>query len=142
MRQQLYKLSPRILYLIKKKNILNLLNYAIDLIIKLCYHNSNKRTEQEREEIKMLKENDMIKVHLYDTSNREIKTRNFDKIFRVYKNGGKFGIDWNIERSPYTCKGELFTPFEAFAQNVIFENVKTGERYRFSNIKNELEKIV
>lgn len=31
----------------------------------------------------MLKEKDMINVHLYDTSNREIKTRNYNKVFEV-----------------------------------------------------------
>lgn len=30
----------------------------------------------------MLKEKDMIKVHLYDTSNREIKTRNYNRVLR------------------------------------------------------------
>lgn len=32
-----------------------------------------------------MKTNDTIKVHLYDTSNREIKTRNYGKIFPVYE---------------------------------------------------------
>lgn len=89
----------------------------------------------------MLKENDMIKVHMY-SGNVEVKTRNFDKIFRVYKKNGKLGIDWNTERSPYTCKGEVFTPFETFAQTVIFEDVETGEKYHFDNIENTVVKIV
>ena len=83
-----------------------------------------------------MKTNDMIKVHLYDTSNREIKTKNYDKVFSVYEKNGKLGIDWNIEKSPYTCKGDVFTPFETFAPSVIFENVETGELFRFSSIKN------
>lgn len=89
----------------------------------------------------MLKENDMIKVHLYDTSKKEIKTRNFDKVFRIYEKSGKLGIDWNTERSLYTCKGEIFTPFETFASTVVFENVENGEKYHFSNIENNIEKI-
>lgn len=89
----------------------------------------------------MLKIDDKIKVHLFDTRNREIKTRNYGKVFEVYEKGGKLGIDWNTEKSPYTCKGEIFTPFETFACSVIFESVETGENYRFSNIKKGLEKI-
>lgn len=87
-----------------------------------------------------MKANDMIKVHLYGTDNKEIKTRNFDKVFKVYEKNGRLGIDWNIEKSPYTCKGDVFTPFETFASTVIFENVETGELFNFSNIKNGIEK--
>lgn len=32
-----------------------------------------------------MKANDTIKVHLYDSSNKEIKTRNYDKTFCVYE---------------------------------------------------------
>lgn len=87
-----------------------------------------------------LKVNDKVKVHLFDTSNKEIKTRNFDKVFTVYEKNGKMGIDWNTEQSPYTCKCDIFTPFEAFASTVIFENVETGEKFHFSNIKNAVIK--
>lgn len=45
---------------------------------------------------------------------------------------GKLGVDW-VEKE--------FAPFETFASAVIFENVETGERFHFSNIKNEIEKI-
>ena len=93
------------------------------------------------EEIRKIKEKDMINVHLYDTSNREIKTRNYNKVFEVCYKNGKLGIDWNTERSPYICRGEIFTPFEVFAPSVTFENIETNESYYFSNIKNELEKI-
>lgn len=87
-----------------------------------------------------MKKNDKIKVHMYSFGN-EIETRNFDKVFTVYEKDGKLGIDWNTERSPYTCKGDIFTPFETFASTVIFENVETGEQFYFSNIKNGIEKI-
>lgn len=87
----------------------------------------------------MLKENSKIKVHLFDTSNKEIKTRNFDKVFTVYKKGGKLGIDWNINRSPYTCNGDIFTPFNTFAQCVIFEDIENGKQYYFDNITNNLK---
>lgn len=88
-----------------------------------------------------MKTNDMIKVHLYDSSNREIRTRNYDKTFCVYEKHGKLGIDWNTEKSPCTCKGDVFTPFETFAQSVIFENVETGELFHFSNIKKAVVSI-
>ena len=87
----------------------------------------------------MLKENSKIKVHLFDTSNKEIKTRNFDKVFTVYKNGGKHGIDWNTEHSQYICNGDIFTPFNTFAQCVIFEDIENGKQYYFDNITNNLK---
>lgn len=89
----------------------------------------------------MLKVNDKIKVHLYDTSNREIQTRHINTVFTVYEKNGKLGIDWNTERSPYTCRGDIFTPFETFASTVIFENVETGEKFYFSNIENAVVKV-
>lgn len=39
-----------------------------------------------------MKTNDTIKVHLYDLSNREIRTRNYDKTFCVYEKKRK---TWN-----------------------------------------------
>lgn len=82
-----------------------------------------------------MRTNDTIKVHLYDLSNKEIKTRNYGKTFCVYEKNGKLGIDWNTEKLPYSCNGEIFAPFETFAPSVIFENVKTGELFHFSNIE-------
>lgn len=78
-----------------------------------------------------MKINDKIKVHLFDTNNKEIKTKNFDKIFTVCEENGKLGIYWTEE----------FTPFETFAHTVIFENVKTGELFHFDNISNSVIKI-
>lgn len=52
-----------------------------------------------------MKTNDMIKVHLYDTNNREMKTRNYDKVFHVYKKNGKLGIDYNTEKKPIYLQG-------------------------------------
>lgn len=89
-----------------------------------------------------MKVNDKIKVHLYSRNqNEEIKTRNYDKIFTVYEKCGKLGIDWNTERSPYTCHGDIFTPFYTFADSVIFENIETGNLYKWDNIANEIVKI-
>ena len=87
-----------------------------------------------------LKVNDKVKVRIYGTDGKAIKTRNFNKVFTVYEKNGKMGIDWNTEQSTYTCKGDIFTPFETFATTVIFENVETGEKFHFSNIKNTVIK--
>lgn len=86
----------------------------------------------------MLKTNDKVRVHIYDTCNREIKTRNYGSAFIVKEVGGKLGIDWNTEKSPTTCDGEVFTPFETFASEVIFENVKNGEKHHWSNTENRI----
>lgn len=88
-----------------------------------------------------MRTNDIIKVHLYDLSNKEIKTRNYDKTFCVYEKNGKLGIDWNTEKLPYSCNGEIFAPFETFAPSVIFENVETRELFHFSNIKNAVVSV-
>ena len=79
-----------------------------------------------------MKTGDNIKVHMYDSNNKEITTRNGNKVFTVCEKDGKTGIEW--------IKNE-FAPFETFAQSVIFENVETGERFHFNNIKNVIEKV-
>lgn len=88
-----------------------------------------------------MRTNDIIKVHLYDSSNKEIKTKNYGKTFCVYEKNGKLGIDWNTERSLCSCEGDIFTPFETFAQSVIFENIETGELFHFSNIEKAVVSI-
>ena len=88
-----------------------------------------------------MKTNDTIKVHLYDLSNKEIKTKNYGKTFYVYEKNGKLGIDWNTEKLPYSCNGEIFAPFETFAPSVIFENVETGELFHVSNNENAVVRI-
>ena len=94
----------------------------------------------------MLKENSKVKVHFCDhrkfpSFEDEIITRQHDKIFEVKKQDERLGIDYNTERSPYTCNGEIFTPFNTFAWNVIFENVETGKLYHYSNITKNIERI-
>lgn len=88
-----------------------------------------------------MKANDKIKVHIYGTDKKKIQTRHKDTIFTVYEKDGKLGIDWNTERSPYTCKGEVFNPFDTFANTVIFENVETGKLYHWDNIKNSIVEV-
>lgn len=72
-----------------------------------------------------------IKVHMY-SGNKEIKTRNFDKVFDVYFKNGKPGIDWN-------ASGDSFEPLENFAYSVIFEDVEDGKLYHWSSINNRIE---
>ena len=86
-----------------------------------------------------------VKVHMYDLTRppekpEEIKTKHYGETFEVKEQNGKLGIDWNIERSPYTCNGEVFTPFDTFASSVVFEDIETGKTYSHSNISNTLEK--
>ena len=89
----------------------------------------------------MLKVNDKVKVHMYDTCNREIKTRNYGTVFTVKEVNGKLGIDWNTEKSPTTCNGEVFTPFETFAPTVLFENIENEKTYYWSNIKKGIAEL-
>lgn len=84
-----------------------------------------------------MRNGDKIKVHLYGMIG-EIQTRHKDTVFEVYEKNGKQGIDWNTERSPYTCKGDIFTPFYTFADSVVFENVENGKLYHFSTIENKI----
>lgn len=86
----------------------------------------------------MLKVNDKIRVHMYDSSKREIKTRDYGAVFTVREVNGKLGIDWNTEKSLTTCDGEVFTPFETFSHSVIFENVENGKKYHWSNAENRI----
>ena len=52
----------------------------------------------------MLKVNDKIKVHLYDTSNREVQTRHFNTVFTVYEKNGNLHIEKIIERWLFLCQ--------------------------------------
>lgn len=93
----------------------------------------------------MLKEGNKITMHFINhwahKEPTEEKTGTTGVVFTVKKEGGKLGFDGNIKQSPYTCKGELFTPFSAYAWSVIFKEIETGRLYRFSSIKNELEEV-
>lgn len=51
-----------------------------------------------------LKKGDKIKVRIYGTDGKAIKTRNFDEVFTVCEENGKLGIYWTEE----------FTPLENF----------------------------
>lgn len=89
----------------------------------------------------MLKVNDKVKVHMYNTCNREIKTRNYGTVFTVKEVNGKLGIDWNTEKLPTTCNGEVFAPLETFAPTVLFENIENEKIYYWSNIKKGIAEL-
>lgn len=79
----------------------------------------------------MIRKNSKVKVHIFDSNNKVIKTRVHGEVFNVYEENGKLGIIWNKE----------FKPFSLFAPSVQFENVMTGREYHFSNITERLERI-
>jgi hypothetical protein len=85
----------------------------------------------------IMKENAKVKVHLFDTVGKEIKTRNFDKVFTVYKKNGRYGIDWVVDNAD----GDAFVPFYHFTSATIFEDVSTGKKYYFDNIKRYMAEI-
>ena len=88
-----------------------------------------------------MKANDKVKVHMYDTRNQEINTRQKDKVFTVYEKDGKLGIDWNGADSKCKYDDTKFEPISGFSHTVIFENVKTGERFHFDTISNSIQKV-
>lgn len=73
-----------------------------------------------------LKKNDMVKVHIYDTAGKEIKTRNYDKVFRICEENGTLGIYWTEE----------FAPLDTFAYSVEFELLQKNTRFE------ELEQLL
>lgn len=79
----------------------------------------------------MIRKNSKVKVHIFDSNNKVIKTRVHGEVFNVYEENGKLGIIWNKE----------FKPFSLFAPSVHFENVMTRREYHFSNITERLERI-
>lgn len=93
----------------------------------------------------MLKEGSKITVHFINHWMHKTPTEEKINItgltFTVKTINGKMGFDGNITRSPYTSRGDLFTPFVAYAWSVIFKNVKTGRLYRYSDMKKGLEEV-
>ena len=79
----------------------------------------------------MIRKNSKVKVHIFDSNNKVIKTRVHGEVFNVYEENGTLGI---------TCNKE-FKPFSHFTPSVHFENVMTGREYHFSNITERLERI-
>lgn len=88
-----------------------------------------------------MKKNDKIKVYLHGLDKSNFWYREPENTFEVIEVNGKLGINYNTNKSPYTCKGGEFVPFEAFASTVIFENVETKEHFHFSNIENRVVRV-
>ncbi|RGU26146.1 hypothetical protein DWW89_06815 [Agathobacter rectalis] len=63
------------------------------------------------------------------------------RLFACTKKPENLELIGTQKKSPYTCKGDAFAPFETFAPSVIFENIETGELFHFSNIKNAVVRI-
>ena len=93
----------------------------------------------------MLKEGSKITVHFINhwmhPEPTEEKTSQTGIIYTVKSINNKLGFDGNTQKSPYTCRGEVFTPFSVYSWSVIFRNVKTGHIYRYSAIKKRLEDV-
>lgn len=79
----------------------------------------------------MIRKNSKVKVQIFDSNNKVIKTMVHGEVFNVHEENGKLGITWNKE----------FKPFSHFAPCVHFENVMTGREYHFSSITERLERI-
>lgn len=79
----------------------------------------------------MIRKNSKVKVQIFDSNNKVIKTMVHREVFNVHEENGKLGITWNKE----------FKPFSHFAPSVHFENVMTGREYHFSDITDRLERI-
>ena len=89
----------------------------------------------------MLRENDMVRVCFRSFAMTGFVECGLDKpdmVFKVQKKGSKLGIEWNTSESPYLRKGDMFTPFESFADSVVFENIESSETYFFDCACNAL----
>jgi ATP-dependent RNA circularization protein (DNA/RNA ligase family) len=84
-----------------------------------------------------MKENAKVKVHLFDTVGKEIKTRNSEKVFTVYKKNGRYGIDWDID----STSGDAFVPLYHFTSSTVLEDISTGKKYYFDNIRRYMTEI-
>lgn len=93
----------------------------------------------------MLKNGDKITVHFINhwmhKRPTEEKTEESGIIFEVKTENNKLGFDGNITKSPYTSRGELFTPFQAYAWSVIFRDENTKRLYRYSDTSRGLEEV-
>lgn len=61
-----------------------------------------------------LKVNDKVKVRIYGTDGKAIKTKNFDEVFTVCEENGKLGIYWTEE----------FAPFESFCNTEFLKQIE------------------
>lgn len=84
-----------------------------------------------------LKTGDKIKVRIYGTDGKAIKTRNFDEVFTVCEENGKLGIYWEEEFAPFEnfCNTKFIIVNRTYQQDL--ETLKiTSEEFKnvISNI--------
>lgn len=94
----------------------------------------------------MLKENSKVKVHFCNPSkfpsfDGEAITNIHNAIFEVKKQGNKLGIDYNSRQHISINTGELFTPFQSFSWNVVFEDAETGKLYYYSDLTRKIVQV-
>lgn len=80
-----------------------------------------------------LKADDKIKVRLYGTDGKAIKTRNFDEVFTVCEENGKLGIYWTEEFTPFEnfCNTKFVIVDRAYKQDLETLNITSEE---FNNV--------
>ena len=80
-----------------------------------------------------LKAGDKIKVRIYGTDGKAIKTRNFDEVFTVYEENGKLGIYWTEEFTPFEnfCNTRFVIIDRAYQQDLEMLNITSEE---FDNV--------
>lgn len=96
----------------------------------------NEKITKGNKETAELNVNDKIKVHIFDSRNKEIPTRAKDVIFTVYKKSGNLGINWTND-SAVALSGaddETFAPFNTFASSVIFEKIDSGQMFHYDTV--------
>lgn len=80
-----------------------------------------------------LKIGDKIKVRIYGTDGKAIKTRNFDEVFTVTEENGKLGIYWTEEFAPFEnfCNTKFVIVDRTYQQDLETLNISSEE---FDNV--------
>lgn len=80
-----------------------------------------------------LKAGDKIKVRIYGTNGKVIKTRNYDEIFTVCEENGKLGIYWTEEFTPFEnfCNTRFIIIDRTYQQDLEILNITSEE---FDNV--------
>lgn len=50
----------------------------------------------------MIRKNSKVKVQIFDSNNKVIKTMVHGEVFNVHEENGKLGIKWNKEFKPFS----------------------------------------
>lgn len=80
-----------------------------------------------------LRAGDKIKVRIYGTDGKAIKTRNFDEVFTVCEENGKLGIYWTEEFTPFEnfCNTRFIIVDRTYQQDLKILNITSEE---FDNV--------